>query len=58
MRRVSDLFADPNAERKQADSPLTAAAKPSVESTEKKEMADPEIEKVTEAIAKADVHTS
>lgn len=37
---------------------LTAAAKPSVESTEKKEMADPEIEKVTEAIAKADVHTS
>ncbi|POS78966.1 methionyl-tRNA synthetase [Diaporthe helianthi] len=34
------------------------AAKPSVETIEKKETADPDIEKVTEAIAKANVHTS
>lgn len=35
-----------------------AATKASVESTEKKELADPAIENLTEAIAKADVHTS
>lgn len=39
-------------------SKFPAAAKASVESTEKKEMADPAIEQITEAIAKADVHTS
>ncbi|KAK7749510.1 hypothetical protein SLS53_000085 [Cytospora paraplurivora] len=43
------------AQAKENEQPATKA---SVESTEKKELTDPAIENLTEAIAKADVHTS